>query len=225
MSPINFTDKSLWNVAGSVGINSCNVSTLGEINALLATAGVPVNYGSQQDLGKRVVITDAEFAAGPQWYVKANGTLYGGVFQAVYIDPGATVANLTVGKIAYLKDNTNSLGADTGAQVYAITDSANADSTSLIAGICLTPTVTAGNYTIIQVHGKANVKFTATLTGTGAVGVTVVAGGATAGTADVPTQSGNPTYANIGLILGNAVITPTNAGTTPVQLKTFFGRY
>ena len=224
--PINFTDKSLWNVAGSSAINACNVSTIGEINSLLATAGVPVNYGSQQDLGKRVVITDAEFASKPQWYNTSNGTLYGGVFQAVYIDPGATVANLTVGKIAYIKSNTNSLGVDTGDQVYAVTDSAHADSTSLIAGICLTPTVTAGNYTIIQVHGKASVQFTATLTATGSIGATVVAGGATAGTADVPTQSGNPTYANIMLILGTVIqAAAANATISPVQLWRLFGRY
>jgi hypothetical protein len=223
--PINFTDKSLWNVAGNTGINNCNVATLGEVNSLLADAGVSVNYGSQGDLGKRVVISDKQFSAKPSWYVTANGTLYGGIFQAVYIDPGATVANLTVGKIAYLKDNTNSLGADTGAQVYAITDSAHADAVGLIAGICLTPAVTAGNYTIIQVHGKANVLFTATITGTPAVGVSVIAGGATAGTADVPTQSGNPTWANIGEYLGNAVILPVDATATPVQLKTLFGRY
>ncbi len=182
-------------------------------------------YGSQGDLGKRIVIADAEFASNPLYTQAANGTLFGGVFQPVYIDPAATVANLTTGKIAYLKDITPTGGvADSGAKVYCITDSAHADAASLIAGVCLTPTVTAGNYTVIQVHGKVNIQFTATLTGTGAIGSPVIAGGATAGTADVP-AAGSPTYATLGQYLGNAIVAPTNAGLTAVQLKTFLGRY
>lgn len=223
--PRNFTDKSLWNIA-NVGINDCNVSSLGEIDNILAAVGVSVNYGSQDDLGKRVVISDAEFAAGPSWYIKANGTLYGGVFQAVYIDPAATAANLTTGDVCFLKDNTNSLGADTGAQVYAVTDYSHADAVGLIAGVCLTPTVTPGNYTIIQVHGKVAMNFSATAPGDTAIGSAVVVDTATTnGKVTTLAAAATVSVADIQLYLGDNIAAAAANTVVPVQLKRLFGRY
>lgn len=203
--PINFTDKSLWNVANPA-INNVNVATLGEINSVLNAAGVTVNYGSQGDLGKRIVFTEAEVA---NYTYATNGTLYGGIYQAVLVDSGATAANVARGKVAFLKVS--------GASTYSVTDQANADSVNLVAGVFLN-SITPGNYGIIQVAGKVSVKVT-TVT-SHALGVALVVGATGDGTVDVATA---PTVNNM---IGNALVDPATTGTIyAAQTKFLFGRY
>jgi hypothetical protein len=214
--PLNFTDKSFWNAAFQ--INGTNVTTVGEINAMLAAAGVPVNYGSQQDLGKRIALADSEVAA---YQNTANGTLYGAVYQLVYVDPGATAANVKTGTVAFLVDKTPSTGAaNSGALVYAVSDQSHADSTSLPAGIFLN-SITPGNYGFIAVHGKVNALFTTI--GTAGIGAGVFVGATGNGTVD--TGSAAVTMATIGTYLGNAIVAPVTLTQTPIQMKTLLGRY
>lgn len=87
----------------------------------------------------------------------ATGTLYGGTYQYVRIAPGATQANLTRGRLVFW---------DTSAaeDLYQVTnDETQNGGRPLFAGVLLNAP-TAGNYTIIQVKGRATVKMRATIT-------------------------------------------------------------
>lgn len=209
---INLSDKSLWNVQGSnYGINNINVATLGELNAIMAAAGATIAYGSQDDLGKRVAISEA---GAPSYTYTPNGTLYGGVYQMVQLSSAATAGNVAVGLVAYMLAS--------GASGYVVTDEAHADSTALFAGIFLN-TVTPGNYCAICVGGKVNAAFKNPITnGAPAIGDNVVAGGGTGHVDDASAQTVAPT----GLAIGKAVAAPASGVTSIIRIHdAFIGRY
>jgi len=208
----NFVDKSTWNAA-NIAINNTNVTTPGEINAMFAAIGVTVNYGSQDDLGKRIEIAEANAAA---FTYTPNGTLYGGVYQLVQVDSGATALKVGVGLAAFLKQG------NTNAQNYVVTSEDQAITIGMLCGVFLN-TITPGNFGFIQVAGKVNVKYKAGVTATVDGGAVIVAG-AGDGTFDCPTQSGSVTYTNIGAWVGNALATPVGGSTLPVQMRSIFVR-
>lgn len=216
--PVNFSDKSAWNVQYSGGINNTNVATLGEINVIMNALGVSIAYGSQGDLGKRFCFTESEIAT----YTNSTvGTLYGGMYVPVQVDTGATGANIYVGAAAYILDTATGGATGSGAQGYVVTDSAHAISTGLFAGVFLNA-ITPGNYGFICVAGKVNVKYTATVTST-SLASSVVTGGATAGSFDaiVAAITGItlPTY------VGEPIVAPANAGLSAVQLRGVHPRF
>jgi hypothetical protein len=87
----------------------------------------------------------------------AIGTLYGGTYQMVRIAPGATQANLVRGRLVFWD---TSVAAD----LYQVTnDETQNGGLPLFAGVLLGP-VTAGNYCIIQVGGRATVQMRAAVT-------------------------------------------------------------
>src|SRR5208282_1556361 len=161
--PRNFSDKSFWNAAPGFGVNNVNVATLGEVNAMLALAGATIAYGSQDDLGKRFILSEAEASI----YQYGSNAIYGAIYQPVYVDSGATAAEVAVGKVAFTKDTGTTAG--TGAKTYAVTGQGGADAVDLIAGVFLN-TITPGNYGIICVGGKVAVKYRNTPSVTPAVG-------------------------------------------------------
>jgi hypothetical protein len=197
--PRNFTDKSLWNPANPA-INNVNVPTLGEVNSLFAAAGLTIAYGSQDDLGKRIIFSDAEIGT---YTYAPNGTLFGGMYQVVQVDAAATAANVAVGKIAFLKQ------ASYGG--YVVTDGAHATDIGLIAGVFLN-SITPGNYGVICIGGKVNVKFAGALTnGAPAVGDNIAATGAAGLADDLSASSTAPTSRCFGLALAVAAANATSA--------------
>jgi hypothetical protein len=206
----NFTDKSLWN-AGNIAINNVNVATLGEINALLSG----INYGSQDDLGKRIVIAEVDAA---DWSLSSVGTLYGGIYQLVHLDASATAANVGKGKAAFLLDGVSNAGA----QIYDVTDEANAVALPHLCGVFLN-SITPGNYGFIQVHGKYSCQYIAAVTAVTDGGSVVLAGDGS-GEWDVP-AAGNETFILLAQTIGNAITTPANGALGTVQGNWMRGRY
>jgi len=200
------------------------VSSIGEINSLLSGAGI-IPYGSQQDTGKRIVLTENDLQ-GPQAAQFVNttiGQVYGGIFQVVVVDTAATASNVAVGKAAFLLDTQAGGGANSGALNYVVTDEAHAASTSHICGVFLN-SITPGNFGVIQVHGKANVLYDNVLTSTLVAGSSVILKGGGLGTWDI-TIATALTTANIGLYIGH----PLEAGAINTlkraYLRGIFGRY
>jgi hypothetical protein len=209
--PRNYTDKALWNPA-NVALNNINVPVLGQISAFFSNIGATSgpNYGSQDDLGKKVAVGLDAIA---NYTYTTNGTLYEGVYQLVQLDSAATAANVGVGKVAYW------LITATGQ--YVVTDSAHATSTTMPAGIFLN-SVTPGNYTAIFVGGgRVSALFTASLTTAGAIGNNVAVGGATAGTVD---SLSGPTVAPTPQVIGNAVTAPAAATASVIFMSRILNR-
>jgi hypothetical protein len=221
--PINFADKSAWNSAFSQ-INNMNVATVGEVNQILSNIGATVNYGSQGDLGKRLILTEAEMTASGSLYVLSTGQqLYGGIYQLVQVDSGATAANISAGRAAFLLTTATSGATGSGATGYVVTDEANTLALTQIIGVFLNA-VTPGNFCFVQVHGRAPVKYRATVTATTA-GSAIMLTGAGDGTFDAPTQSGNPTFLQLHQIVGTAISNPANAAVGTMQMRILQGRY
>lgn len=88
-----------------------------------------------------------------------TGTCFGGVYQAVRIASGATStnSNLTRGRLVFWDPTV-------AEDLYQVNNDETANGgVPLFAGVLLN-TVTAGNYTLIQVGGRASVKCRATVT-------------------------------------------------------------
>ncbi len=220
--PRNFTDKSLWNPANPA-LNEVNVTLLGEVNSFFANIGATSGpqYGSQDDIGKRVVFSELDLTASASLYLATTlQQLYGGIYQPVYIDSGATAGNIAPGLAAFLLNTGTTAG--TGAVNYCVTTADQAVSVQHMIGVFLYA-ATPGNYTVVQVHGKAPVQYIATVTATTAGGTIMLSG--TAGKFDCPTQTGNPTFAQMGTIIGNAISTPANGAIGTVVMRILQGRY
>lgn len=87
----------------------------------------------------------------------AIGTLYGGTYQMVKVSGSATQSNLTRGRMVFWDPTV----AEDNYQVN--NDETANGGVPLFAGILLNP-VTAGNYTLIQVAGRATAQMRATVT-------------------------------------------------------------
>lgn len=216
---VNFSDKSIFN-PGALQLNNINVATLGQLNQLLATAGVVISYGGTDDLGKRMIVSDQDAA---DWSLASIGTLFGGIYQAVQVDSAATAANIFPGAAAYLLDTAAGGGANSGSQGFVVTDSAHALATNLGCGVFLNA-VTPGQFTFIQISGKATVKYTAAPASLVA-GSLVVFKGVTAGTFDTILDATAITGALLSAVLGNSIQAPSNNGLGTIFIKTLLGRY
>lgn len=226
--PRNFSDKSFWNPA-TTKVNYSSVAIPGETNSLFQNLGLPCppEYGSQDDVGKRGVFTEVDMVpiASSQFLNSTGHALYGGIYQLVLVDSGATAANIGPGKAAFFLDTLSAAGsaAGSGALAYAVTSEDQAIAINQFCGVFLYA-ATPGQYTFIQVHGKALVQYRATVTATTAGGTIVVQGAGT-GVFDCPTQTGSITLATYGTVIGNAISTPTNAAIGTVQMRNLQGRY
>lgn len=230
MCPVNFSDKSIWN-APTTDLNFTSVPIPGETNSLFQNLGLPTAplYGSQQDVGKRICLKELELnpIAGSRYLNSAGQALYGGMYQLVLLDSGATVANVGPGKAAFFLDTATGGGAGSGAQTYSVTDESHAGNFKQIAGIFLFA-ATAGQYTFIQVSGKAVVQYRAAVTSAALTGAIIVAGLGTgvfdsvaAATAVVFGTAG----AALGTYVGEAISVPANGAIGTVQLRSLFARY
>jgi hypothetical protein len=135
----------------------------------------------------------------------------------VKLAAGAT-SNPAVGQIVFWDD---AVDADQY-QVTTVENASSADNAVQIAGIVLSSTWTAGNYSLIQTVGMVNVKFRAVLTSAGALGSAVFAAGAGAGAdnglADVLSSAVAVDFADVSLMqrrfLGTAIYTAPAGGAT-----------
>jgi hypothetical protein len=212
----NFTDKSLWNPGFK--INNVNVATVGQVNSMLQAAGVVVGMGGQDDVGKRLCIADID---GPDWSLASIGTLFGGIYQLVLVDSGATAANIFTGAAAYFLDTQTGGGANSGSNNYVVTDSAHAVSPGDVCGVFLNP-ITPGQWGFIQISGKATVKYTAAVT-SASQSASTVSGGATAGTFDNIIAA--ITGITLPTVVGTPIAVPANGALGTVFLRYLLGRY
>lgn len=212
---LNFTDKSLWN-PGNIALNNVNVPTLGQVNAMFAAQGLQINYGSQDDLGKRIAVAERDALS---YSLTTVGTLYGGLYQLVQVSSAATAANVAVGLAAFTLDG----AANVGAQGYVTTDESHADAVGLIAGVYLN-SITPGNYGFIQVHGKATVQYRAAVTDA-TVGDVVIVQGAGTGVFDSLAAATAVTDVVMSKWVGNAIQLPVNSLLKTIQMSILRGRY
>lgn len=124
--------------------------------------------------------------------------LYEGDYQFVGLDAAATVANVGVGKVAYLLSNARGN--------LVVTDGSHAANQNLITGVFINA-LTPGNYGWVQIAGRASVFFPAA---GGTVGDSVIAVVATGTGLDVAA----PTAAQLLQLLGFMLQPPAAANST-----------
>jgi hypothetical protein len=186
------------------------VSTLGNANDPLPGQSVASGTGAPQyqgQVGARVCLGNDD----PLITRSASPTLFGGIYQYVQFKATSTAVGL-VGLIAFWSTDTTYI---------VVCDEPTG--VSDIAGICLT-TVTKGNYSWIQIAGKATVQFRATTTKTTpAIGDLVLAAAAGAGadvaTADVIADATSLTSVQARHILGIAIAAPVGGAASTVRLN------
>lgn len=202
MSIRNFTDKALWLNAG-VQVNNINVSSLGQISTV---APGPVNYGGQDDWGKRIEISNDDIKT---YTNTTNGTLYGALYQMVQVDSGATAANVKTGTMAFLKDQVAGVGTP------VVTSEDKATAADIVAGIFLNA-IAPGNYGVICVAGKVNALFAGSFTNAGgAIGDLVGAGKGSGALDDIAAKGGTVT----GYVIGEALAAPVISTTVAIRLN------
>lgn len=200
MSIRNFTDKALW-LTGNVQINNINVSQLGQISLV---APGPINYGSQDDWGKRVEVSNDAIAT---YTNTTNGTLFGALYQLVQVDSGATAANVKTGTMAFLKSEAAGSGT-------VVVTSEDVQTTDVVAGIFLN-SITPGNYGAICVAGKVNALFASSLTAGQNIGDQVGFGKGAGELDDIAVATGSTT----GKVIGTAITAPAASTASPINLK------
>jgi hypothetical protein len=208
---------------------------LDRINFVLNTTGDPTASGLQDpitgmsqnygglEVGDYFDLTDSEALMLSNTSI---GTLYGGRYQRVLVDSGATATNVQIGKLAYLK----TIGALEGPSpsssqgtLSTVTDIAHALASDLFMGVFLS-SVTPGQYGFIQTSGRATVYGKSSLTnGAPAVGDILTAGAL--GTVDDPTQSTTLTYALESLIMGRALQAPASGTYFQAKLEIPFSGF
>lgn len=196
---------------------------INQVNDSLAGGGGG-NIGPQVglapgQLGKILELDDSELV-----YNSAIGTVYGGGFRYVQLSSDST-ANPVPGQIVFW--NPFATSADS---LYVVTtlESGTTPGAQYIAGVVLSSTWGAGNFSFIQCWGPTFVKFRAALTAAPAgIGDAVYAAAAGAGAdngfADT-IDSANPTlFSDVTLMqnryLGPSIQLPVNGGLTLVNLQ------
>jgi hypothetical protein len=200
MSIRNFTDKALW-LTGNVQVNNINVTQLGQISTV---APGPINYGGQDDWGKRVEISNDSIAT---YTNTTNGTLFGALYQLVQVDSGATAANVKTGTMAFLKDQ----AAGNGVPVVTSED---VQTGGQVAGIFLN-SITPGNYGAICVAGKVNALFASSLTAGQNAGDIVGFGKGSGALDDIAVATGGWT----GKSIGTAIAAPATSTISTIRLR------
>lgn len=187
--------------------------TINQVNDLyIGSAGAP-NGGPLRShfagqLGKWWDLDDSDIV-----YQSTVGVVYGGRFQ--YVRLAAAAVAPVLGQILFWDTTVlNSLYQVTSDEALS-----SVPDSLMIAGINLNPSWTPGYYGVIQILGNVNVKFVASLTTSGAIGIPVyasAAGGASVGLADVITTD-STAVANA-KFLGKAIDAPVSGATSLVAL-------
>jgi hypothetical protein len=142
------------------------------------------------------------------------GILYCGRYRRIQVDSGATAANVKTGTIGLLASQAaasmdiGNIGGALPVSMNVVTSYDKAiGSGTTVRPVVFLNAITPGNFGWVQELGVATVlgknPLTAASPASGDVLIT-----ATGGVVDDPTQSGNPTFAQIGLLLGTAFDIP-----------------
>lgn len=199
-----------------LALNACNdTSPSGFTDIRL---GIPVFAGGL-NLGDYFDPTTKE-AANASY--STNGILYAGRYRRVLVDSGATAANVKTGTIGVMPSlaaviaDGDPLGKPTENIVTSYDVSlGNASSVRLVVFL---NAITPGNYGFVQELGIATVLGKSGLTNaTPKVGDLIIS--TTSGLVDDPTQSTQPTYAQLLAILGTAIDLPKSNGLFRIQLN------
>ncbi len=177
--------------------------------------GYPYNSGGL-NLGDYFDLTNAEAFKNCK---PATGVLYAGRYRRIQVDSGATAANVKTGTIG-LMPSLAAVVIDVGKEpgniftpsmnVVTSFDQAIGNST-IVRPVVFLNSITPGNFGWVQELGVATVLGKAGLTNaTPKVGDVIIS--ATSGLADDPTQTTQPTYAQIGQIIGDAIDLPVSNG-------------
>lgn len=191
-------------------------------------------YPSGSNIGKVIEVGDSLAAQLTQpgtkqgtYGTKSGNPLFGGAYQIVQVDSGATAANVDYGLCAYIKlDSGVTQGAlpETSYQNIVVTDEASGGvsvTKSLFAGVFLNA-ITPGNFGIIWVGaGRATVLYKSSLTNNSpALGDNIVTGGGSGTFDDAAANTTAPT----GLYIGQAVQTPVGAAYGVIYSRNLFNR-
>lgn len=200
-----------------LALNSCNDTSASYFTDL--RTGLPVNAGGLNQ-GDYFDLTNKEAAA---LSYTTTGLLYEGRYRRVQVDSGATAANVKTGTIGLMP----SLAA-----VIADGDPAGKPTVNIVTsydqGIGLATnvrpvvflnTITPGNFGFVQELGLATVLGKNPLSSSGTIAIGDIIVSATGGVADDPTQTTQPTYAQMKLILGTAVDLPVSNGKFRILLN------
>lgn len=153
---------------------------------------------------------------------KTNGILYAGRYRRVKVDSGATAANVKTGTIGLMPSlavvSANALGTkNPPMNIVTSYDQSIGGSVGGVRPVVFLNSITPGNYGFVQELGIASVLGKTGLTATPAIGDVIVS--TTSGLVDDPTQSGQPTYALLKTVLGEAIDLPRSAGLFRILLS------
>ncbi len=166
-------------------LNTCN-------SQFVTGQGDPVSGAAYQGggltAGAMIEVSDAE--AAPLSNPRSANNLFGGAYQWVQVDSGATAANVQAGRGAFLKlDPTGTaegVEPESGYSNYVVTDQAGAAADSLWCGVFLNA-ITPGNWGFIFVGGgRVNVTYKSSVTA-GTIGNQVLVASSAAGLFDAAT--------------------------------------
>ena len=133
----------------------------GQVDAFGNTFWTGSNVGKMIEVGDNLAASLTTPGTTPGTYATPSGLpLFGGAYQIVQVDSGATAANIQYGNVAYIKlDSGPTAGAlpETDFAGIFVTDYSHADVNALFAGVFLNA-ITPGNFGIIWVGaGRAAV--------------------------------------------------------------------
>lgn len=129
--------------------------------------GVQASQGEQTLPGDHYVLDEAAALGASKTSV---GTLHGGYYQYVLLDPSATT--LALGQALFWKLVSNTTG------IYTVTN-VESGNLPLFAGVVINPSWTPGNYSWIQALGRATVLSSGAITAAGGVSLAAAGAGAT----------------------------------------------
>lgn|SRR5208337_2809312 len=185
-------------------LNSSNDTVASGVSDIITGQQVPI---PDLDIGVYFDLTTAEAASLSN---TATGTLLSGRYRRVKVDSGATAGNVKTGTIG-LMPSLAVVGNTTPEANVVTSYDQSLGSAALVRPVVFLNSITPGNYGFVQELGIATVLGKTGLTNaTPKVGDVVIT--TTLGLVDDPTQTTQPTYAQIGAILGVAVDLPKSAG-------------
>jgi hypothetical protein len=180
-------------------------------------------YPTGLELGKMIEIGDLTAAALTS--PASAYTLFGGSYQWVQVDSGATAAYVQPGRIAFIKldpGGTAGLEPELGFAQMTVTSQDQADAITLIAGVFINATP-PGSYDFIFVgDGRVNAAFASSLTAGQAIGD--VCGVKSGNNGLFDDTSGVGTAATNALTVGIACTAPVVNGTSAIWVTNNYAR-
>jgi hypothetical protein len=178
-------------------------------------------YPSGLTPGKQIQIGDQ--AASSLTNPAGANQLFGGTYQFIQVDSGATAANVNAGLGAFLKLDPGGAAGVEPEQGYAnmiVTSQDQADSNNLFAGVFINA-VTPGNYGFIFVGGgRVEVTYGTLTNGSPVLGDQVVVKASNNGKFDDPTTQTTIST----LTVGYAVTAPATNGTSAIYMADIIQR-